>query len=141
MFVLSLVLLGSEAFLLSFYSFFFPSTPSQSSSPPAVEQPAPAVPERRRHSRFLLCPPCHDFTSPKSQGAQDPLLSPAAPRWVLMVSLQLGLLRSYALHLVAKPFGELTKCLPSLLLRNVHMHMRAMNNAAFWACSWVHKRG
>lgn len=52
------------------------------------------------------------------------------PQCILMVFLQLGLLPRYSLRLLAKPFGVLTKCLPRLLLRNVHMHMRVMNNAS-----------
>lgn len=63
----------------------------------------------------------------------------SAPLLHLSVFLQLGLLPSYSLHLLAKPFGVLTKCLPRLLLRNVHMHMRVMNNASLYAHGLVCK--
>lgn len=78
------------------------------------------------------------FIPLKSQAPQD---ASTPPQCILMRFLQLGLLPRYSLHLLAKPFGVLTKCLPRLLLRNVHMHMRVMNNASLHALGLVCKWG
>lgn len=84
--------------------------------------------ERLWHLLVSVLPLCIISSYPLNPKHCKMLSTP--PQCILTVFLQLGLLPRYSLRLLAKPFGVLTKCLPRLLLRNVHMHMRVMNNAS-----------
>lgn len=126
------VSLSAKVFPLSFSNFslfqaFLSSTLAISSST-LVKQHAPIVIQRHRHLLVSVLPLCVMSSYPLNP-KHCKMLS-TLPQCILMVFLQLGLLPRYALRLLAKPFGVLTKCLPRLLLRNVHMHMRVMNNAS-----------
>lgn len=140
-FVLTLVPLAAEAFLLSSYSRF-----SFFRSHPKLFLSCCQATRSRSDGETLslsvsVLPLCYRvFVSLQSQGLRDALCFSAAPQCILVVFLQLNLLPSYSPHLLAKPFGVLTKCLPRLLLRNVHMQMRVMNNASLYARGSVCER-
>lgn len=139
--VMTVVPWGAKAFPLSFSKFLLLS--GFSFFPPCCKlfhsccQAAHSCSDRDTGtSWFLLCPSLSSY--PLNPKHCKMLSTP--PQCVLMGFLQLGFLPRYSLCLLAKPFGVLTKCLPRLLLRNVHMHMRVMNNASLHArglvCEW-----